>query len=449
MTFQRPHSGDLHANLAVSQEEARVGSSRVLNLPGGRTVTVQVHAGVSHGEEIRMRGLGDPNGPEGKLGDLILRIAIMPTERSKHESQDEPTMVGATEQMAAPHLPLLQPLPRLDYNASGAGHTQLENAGAYAAPTEQHPYAHVPDYGDPQAPPGYGSYPDYPAYHQHGGQVSPPQFLPPPPQPTRKRTGAVTAVITIIILALLVGSGLLFYFGIYQPDQVHITAVTNLTSTASSKIMGTADAAMTSTAQVQATAQAYQKAYTQVTSGAPTFVDSLSGQTNRQWDELTSSANGTCGFQDGSYDSKMPTVGYFQPCFAENINLSNFALQVDMAIIQGDVGGVLFRADNVNNKYYLFRISTNGSYELFVYTGNQASQAKVLLQGNTNLINPVGQVNSITLVAQGHHFSFYLNQKYLDGTNNGTYNSGIIGVFADGSDQATEAAFSTLKVWKL
>jgi hypothetical protein len=175
----------------------------------------------------------------------------------------------------------------------------------------------------------------------------------------------------------------------------------------------------------------------------------MSGQTARQWDQLTSSVNGSCGFQGGSYHSKMPKTGFFQPCYAQGTNLNNFAFQVNMAFLQGNVGGILFRADDVNTKLYLFRIDSAGNYDLFLYVSNQAAQAKTLLRGNTSLMKSGSQANQITLVARGSNLYFYINQQYLASTIDGTYRSGKIGVFGDSFTQATDVAFSNVKVWTL
>src|SRR5258708_20163294 len=82
----------------------------------------------------------------------------------------------------------------------------------------------------------------------------------------------------------------------------------------------------------------------------------------------------------------MPQKGFFQPCFAQGPSFSNFAFQVQMTILQGDEGGVIFRADPVHSKFYLFRISQSGSYDLFVYLHNQGRHAKHLLTNSSSTL---------------------------------------------------------------
>jgi hypothetical protein len=120
-----------------------------------------------------------------------------------------------------------------------------------------------------------------------------------------------------------------------------------------------------------------------------------------------------------------------------------------MTIGQGDEGGIIFRADNVNDKFYLFRMNVNGDYVLYLYSNNQGSQALLLMSGTTHLMKPAGQSNTITLVAQNGSLSFYLNQQYLNSKTDMTYSAGKIGVFAESAPQATDAAFSNAQVWTL
>lgn len=256
-------------------------------------------------------------------------------------------------------------------------------------------------------------------------------------------------LILLLVLLLLVGSGSLFYLGYYQPNQQHIAG----TATAQTQITGTANAQATSiaqnTANAQATIQAYQTLYTQVTQKTPALNDPLNNQTNNQWD-TNSSTSGSCVFSSGAYHSSTPNTGFFQACYAESTNFSNFAFQVDMSIVQGDYGGIIFRADNVNDKFYLFRIDGNGSYDLFLYTSNKGSQAQPLIKnGTTTLMKAGSQPNEITLVAQGGNFTFYLNQQYLNSTADSTYSAGMVGVFAESTSNPTDVAFSNAKVWTL
>src|SRR5207253_542110 len=81
--------------------------------------------------------------------------------------------------------------------------------------------------------------------------------------------------------------------------------------------------------------------------------DALAKNGPLQWNEYDSSSNGGCVFTAGTYHVKEYATGYFQPCFAQAGNFSNFTLQVQMTILSGEYGGIIFRADNQNSKFYL------------------------------------------------------------------------------------------------
>jgi hypothetical protein len=281
----------------------------------------------------------------------------------------------------------------------------------------------------------------------------------------------VIILLIVLVLVLLAGSGLIYFVGVYQPQKMHAdaTATVNaqITSTAQANASATANVLATSTAQANATATAhasataaasatataYQAILSQATSGTAALNDSLSAPSSNNWDQLSASnstQSGSCAYAGGAYQSSMPTKGYFQPCYAEAPTFSNFAYQVQMTIKQGDEGGILFRADTTNSKFYLFRITQSGAYDLFVYIDNQGTHAKNLLSNSTSLFKQgLNQSNTITVIAQGGNLYFYINGQYIDNVNNTTLNSGKIGVFGESNTNSTVVAFSNAEVWKL
>src|SRR5947199_7683999 len=101
MAYNGQQNGDIRATLALSQEEARNGTSRTLNMPGGRQVVVPIPAGIGNGQEIRLEGQGEPSAYGGSRGSLILTIAIAPAENFgsqgfPREGADSPTSVAKT-----------------------------------------------------------------------------------------------------------------------------------------------------------------------------------------------------------------------------------------------------------------------------------------------------------------------------------------------------------------
>jgi len=448
-------NGDIRATLALSQDEARTGTSRTLTLSGGRRVTVPIPPGVYNGQEIRLSGQGEPTWAGGPAGDLILTLAVSQATRYAGPfptgGNDSPT-----EFVEAPPPP--------PFGGSSPNYAPIGSGTTFAGyPQQGQDQLYLPHAQTEYVPPVQYGQPPY-----YGQQQPLPQPTPQYPQPRRRRGLALGVTLLLLLLALLLigGGGLLFYANYYLPNQQHAqatatvqtqltgTAQANVTATAQTSATAQAQANATATAQTMATAQAsatataLQAIYTQSTSGTPALSDPLTGQDSNNWQEITSTVNGSCGFSGGAYHSSIPQKGYFQPCFAEATNFDNFALQVQMTVVKGDRGGIIFRADDANSKFYLFRISTSGAYDLFEYVDDSGKDAKNLLNGSTSLFN-AGQANTVTIVANGGNMYFYINQQYLASVSDSTYASGKIGVFAESSTNPTDVAFNNLKIWKL
>jgi DnaJ-class molecular chaperone len=69
---------DSHYDLAITFEEAALGGTRRVKLPGGKRFDVKVPIGVRDGQSIRLRGLGEPGIPGGQAGDAMITIKIEP-----------------------------------------------------------------------------------------------------------------------------------------------------------------------------------------------------------------------------------------------------------------------------------------------------------------------------------------------------------------------------------
>jgi DnaJ-class molecular chaperone len=68
--------GDLAAAITVSLPEAASGTTQRLRLPSGKDVEVKIPAGITNGQQIRLRGQGMA-GPTG-AGDLLITVSIAP-----------------------------------------------------------------------------------------------------------------------------------------------------------------------------------------------------------------------------------------------------------------------------------------------------------------------------------------------------------------------------------
>jgi len=78
---------DIAANLSVSLEEAANGGSKRIRLPNGKELNVKIPAGVTSGQQIRLKGQGD-TAPGHRPGDVLLTINIAPHPFFKVDGND-------------------------------------------------------------------------------------------------------------------------------------------------------------------------------------------------------------------------------------------------------------------------------------------------------------------------------------------------------------------------
>src|SRR6266702_4785007 len=391
----------------------------------GEKDVVPVPPGTYNGQEIRLEGQGQPSGYGSSRGALILTIAIAPGEHFASQTYPQPGSDSPTEFIQSPP-PVAS---SVNYPPAGSRGQVGAFTSSPSRPSQQ------PFYSD-QTQQGYTQRSSYSGQQQY----SPPQqaYPPPYPGPQRRRGLSTGMVILFIVLVLLIigGSGLILYTAVIQPNQLH----TQATATAQANVTGTA----------QATATALQTLFSQATSGTPVLNDPLSQQDANSWEVDDKTGGGGCAFTDGKYHASMPQAGFFASCYAQNSNFSNFAFQVQMTILKGDRGGIIFRSDSAATKFYLLRFDQNGAYNFFVYSGNSGSNAKNLLEGSAPSFHTgAKQANQIAVVARGSNIYMYVNQQYLTSLTDSTYSSGSIAVFAEDHTNSTEVAFSNAQVWNL
>jgi hypothetical protein len=176
--------------------------------------------------------------------------------------------------------------------------------------------------------------------------------------------------------------------------------------------------------------------------------ESLSENSNNNpWDTGTDNSGDSCEFSAGAYHDSSSTHEYIYPCTAQ-IDLRNFAYQVQMMILKGDGGGVIFCSDAAVSNFYYFGINRLGRYTLVVYKNN--SYFTTLSSGYSSAFR-VGlhQTNLIAVVSHGNNIDLYVNLQLVASQQDNTFSHGLIGVVADETLHPTEVAFSNAKVWKL
>lgn len=287
------------------------------------------------------------------------------------------------------------------------------------------------------------------------------------PPPARRQGKGMSRglMLILVVLALVImasGVGLIYYSAVYRPNQLHMQATSTVqamqtrnaqgTATAEGQATATAKAAATVQAQTtvnaQGTVTAFQNIYTSATQGTPVLDDSLTSNSGSGWDEDIAVGGGGCAFSNGSYHASLYKAGFYFPCIARNTNFSNFAFQVQMTILKGDDGGLIFRGDGSTTKFCAFRVDTNGVYDLF--STKDSNHSTELAYGNSSSFKKsVGQANLLTIIARNSSIYFYINKQYVGNITDSTYQSGQIGFLAEDRTNPTDISFNNAQVWKL
>src|SRR6266480_755141 len=285
------------------------------------------------------------------------------------------------------------------------------------------------------------------------------EHIEPPRQSRRGQSTGMIMLLTALTVFVMGASVITLYFTVIRPNQLRAqttaASVTKSTATSLSQARDTARAGATAqmnatatvqtqaVAQTKVTATVLQHIFNQATSGNPVLNDSLNQQDNNNWEVDSKAGGGGCAFTNGAYHVSTQLTGFFSSCYDHSHIFSNFVLQVQMTVLKGDRGGIIFRSDPTNTKFYLFRVGQDGSYDLYLYVDTTGSNAQLLAQGSSSVIHTgLNRPNKIAVIAAGSNLSFYVDQQFLVSIKDTTYQSGSIGVFADAQTNPTEVAFS-------
>jgi hypothetical protein len=311
----------------------------------------------------------------------------------------------------------------------------------------------IPPYSQPQSP----SYPQTPLSY-YGAPVPPIVQQPGQTGHAALSKGTMTLLVSLALLIMLGGVGLILYAGVVHPAQLRVQATATVQSvqTANAYVTVTAHAQATSFAaatatgqrQAQATATALQNLYLQSTSGTPILSETLATQTSSNWDVYNAVGGGGCAFSGSALQASVSQPSFYVPCFAHATNFSNFAFEAQVSIVKGDEAGLIFRANDASSQFYVFRIGRDGNYAL--YLSKDAKNSVPIAEDSSPAIKTgLGQINTLTVIAQNSNIYMYINKQFAGSVNDGSYASGEIGVFAGDKTEATEVAFSNVQVWNL
>jgi len=366
-----------------------------------------------------------------------------PASNSNQASTDTDDRAVPTAS-SAQQVPFNAPRP---VSVAGPPRSSYDNAQAYPpTPPQQTPQPYSPQ----------------PFYSNNTPPFTTPPFPTSNPQSSKKLPKGTVILLTAMALLIMVGGvALIYYTTIAQPAQFRAQATATVqtiltknaqaTATAQAQATATAQAQARASATVQAKAQAtattYQNLYTTATSGTPALTSSLAYQDGASWDVYNAVGGGGCAFAGSALHASIFVQHTYIPCLAQAATFSNFAFQVQMTILKGDGGGLVFRADDANSKFYLLRISQDGTFSLVVTSDSKTNTP--LIDDTNPAVKTGNKTNLVTIIAKGSNIYLYINKQFVDTTSDNSYSSGKIGVFADDTDAATDVAFTNANVWTL
>jgi DnaJ-class molecular chaperone len=76
--FGGGQGADISASLTITLPEAAHGVKKRVELPNGKEVEVKIPAGLAEGQQIRLKGQGQPGFGNGKAGDLLISVSVAP-----------------------------------------------------------------------------------------------------------------------------------------------------------------------------------------------------------------------------------------------------------------------------------------------------------------------------------------------------------------------------------
>jgi serine/threonine protein kinase len=466
------YEGDLRATLAIRANEAYQGTTRTLTLPGRRQVTAYVPAGAKNGQELRIEGQGEPYYEGGPRGPLVLTISLPANEIAAQAvpSNDEMTVSSS----ASPSSPSSSP----SFPGYPAGETVAPAVPSTPSPYNPQPQQHSYYPPQPQQPsqPSWGgvqqsNYMTPVTPSQYSSQMSSPYMQPVPPAlpaPARKGLSSWAIGLLIAVAVLLFGSG---GFLLYDTaaHQAAINNIANATSTAQGQMTATTiqqtaavnkqatSTIATATAQANATATVQVGATATVVAQNPdpyvpnsrklALLDPMSQP--YLWQNYTNTSfGGSCQFKSNSLHVTQTKSPNFYYCTASTENYADATFEVQMTILQGDCGGITFRANPSANQLYFYRVCVDGRYDLYLYVSSSGSTARTLIQSSSSLINKgVNQSNLLAVVTNGNQVDLYANKQKIDSISDPTYKQGLFGVVANSLSTTTEVAYSNARIW--
>lgn len=204
-----------------------------------------------------------------------------------------------------------------------------------------------------------------------------------------------------------------------------------------------------------ATQSSINSEYAAIMKSKPLLIDSLSQQDKNQWGTYSDSGGYSCSFQDQSYVVSAANGGNGYYCVSGVLNYGDAAIQVDVTLTDGMLGGLVFRGQYVNNiaEFYFFYVTTDGQFGMDMYkasTDSPVDSSTLIGLTPNDAITGAGQRNQLMVIMKGPKLMLFDNSTFLAQISDNTYTSGFVGVEAvnNSSTSPNTSSFANLVVYK-
>ena len=263
----------------------------------------------------------------------------------------------------------------------------------YGGPPAGNPYP-----GGQQYPPGYSGPSFQPPFPPPASPYGSPMMpLPAPPRPAR-RALLIGGILLVVVLVACVGGAYLL-----QKNRAGLATATPFPGTTPGATI------------------IYQDALTSPSSG---------------W----SNDNSHCFFQDGAYHIK---DGYV--CYSPAGNIGDGQITVQTKQLAGStmVGyGIALRRTSAGN-FYEFEIDGDSVWRFAKFVNNQFSDITKAVSSPA-INGGLNTINSLSVIAQGSHFVFFINGTQVGEADDTTFSTGKAGLRV--GDEGVEVAFNYFQV---
>ncbi|GLV54302.1 hypothetical protein KDH_11500 [Dictyobacter sp. S3.2.2.5] len=115
------------------------------------------------------------------------------------------------------------------------------------------------------------------------------------------------------------------------------------------------------------------------------------------------------------------------------------------------LGGIIFRANTLDNTYYSFLLARDGSYALSRSDGDGVSGPVQLLERCclSAIEKGQGQINTIAVVVIGNAITLYVNHHELNHVQDNKYSAGFVGCVATAINKPTDVTYRDVRIWAL